>query len=82
MRQHVKKLTLRVLDPISAALAILLSGLAVQHLEGAVKQSVDLLQTTGLVGVGGTNLADVAGATLHRVILDGSVTDLKDLDGQ
>ena len=82
MRQHVKKLTLRVLDPISAALAILLSGLAVQHLEGAIKQSVDLLQTTGFVGVGGTNLADVAGAALHRVILDGSVTDLKDLDGQ
>lgn len=82
MRQHVKKLTLRVLDPVSAALAILVSGLAVQHLEGAVKQSVDLLQTTGFVGIGGANLADVAGAAFHRVIFDGNITDLEDLDGQ
>ena len=78
----MRKLTLRVLDPVSGTSSVLVSGLAVQHLEGTVKQAVDLLQTTGLVRVGSADLADVARATLHRVILDGSVTDLKDLDRQ
>lgn len=77
-----KGLTLGVLDPVSRGGAVLFNGLAVQHLEGAVEQTVDLLQTTGLVGVGGADLANVTRATLLGVILDGSVTDLEDLDGQ
>ena len=53
-----------------------------QHLEGTVQQTMDLLQATGLVGVSSADLADVTRATLLGVVLDGSITDLKDLDGQ
>jgi len=76
------KRTLRVLDTVARSLSVLVNGLAMQHLQCTIKKSMNLLQSAGLVRVRGAHLSNVARATLHRIILDGRVTDLKDLDWQ